>query len=75
VRRTELASTGTLDVTLPDFVRIVRPVRRRLLTACCLSDMLRIYAPKTPFPDDKLKVRDAGEPRGSEGSATAHRCC
>ena len=30
---------------------------RRLLTACCLSDVLRIYAPDTPFSRDKLKVR------------------
>jgi hypothetical protein len=30
---------------------------RRLLTACCLSDVLRIYAPDTPFSRERLKVR------------------
>ncbi|KAL1508360.1 hypothetical protein AB1Y20_004470 [Prymnesium parvum] len=27
----------------------------RLLTACCLADLLRIYAPETPFDDGRLK--------------------
>eukprot|EP00967_Tisochrysis_lutea_P136877 scaffold244763_cov30-Tisochrysis_lutea.AAC.6 len=32
------------------------PPARRLLTACCLSDVLRIYAPDTPFSREQLKV-------------------
>eukprot|EP00316_Scyphosphaera_apsteinii_P022810 CAMPEP_0119320840 /NCGR_PEP_ID=MMETSP1333-20130426/53618_1 /TAXON_ID=418940 /ORGANISM="Scyphosphaera apsteinii, Strain RCC1455" /LENGTH=1313 /DNA_ID=CAMNT_0007327653 /DNA_START=37 /DNA_END=3978 /DNA_ORIENTATION=+ len=28
----------------------------KLLTACCLSDVLRIYAPNTPFAQERLKV-------------------
>ncbi|KAL3922720.1 MAG: hypothetical protein SGPRY_004459, partial [Prymnesium sp.] len=27
----------------------------RLLTACCLADLLRIYAPETPFDEERLK--------------------
>ena len=30
--------------------------RRRLLTACCLSDVLRIFAPESPYENDTLKV-------------------
>ena len=28
----------------------------KLLTACCLSDVMRIYAPNTPYDDDALKM-------------------
>lgn len=31
----------------------------RLLVACCLADIFRIYAPEAPYTShDKLKVRD-----------------
>jgi sister-chromatid-cohesion protein PDS5 len=30
-----------------------------LLTACCLSDVLRVYAPNPPFSENELKVQQA----------------
>jgi hypothetical protein len=29
----------------------------RILTACCLADILRLFAPETPFNEVELKVR------------------
>ena len=40
----------------------------RLLVATCQSDLLRIYAPETPYPDDQLKVK-RHRPRCGHGSA------
>ncbi|GJQ10231.1 hypothetical protein GpartN1_g2022.t1 [Galdieria partita] len=28
----------------------------RILTACCLADILRLFAPETPFSEDELKI-------------------
>ena len=31
----------------------------RTIVACCLADLMRIYAPDTPFNDELLRVRAA----------------
>ena len=39
-------------------VWLVLLVQLRLLAACCLSDILRIFAPQHPYDDKEIQVSD-----------------
>ena len=54
--------------------RTRRDKEARLLAACCLADVMRIYAPDAPYDDDTVKVVASPAPRALvQSSLTCHR--
>lgn len=48
----------------------------RLLVACCLADIFRIYAPEAPYTSpDKLKASTGGSAAGDPGGVTVFGPC